>query len=94
MDALADHYLGTPCACMSPNSRRLEYFFTLIDQFKVDAMIDATLQNCQPYMVEHGIVAKEIEARADIPVLHINTGYDPSDTEQIRVRVEALLEIL
>jgi benzoyl-CoA reductase/2-hydroxyglutaryl-CoA dehydratase subunit BcrC/BadD/HgdB len=44
--------------------------------------------------VEHVTVAREIEARTGIPVLHINTGYSPSDTEQIRVRVEAFLEML
>ena len=94
VDGLADHYLGTPCACMSPNTRRLEFLLTLIDQFHVDGVIDATLQNCHPYTVEHVTVEREIEARAGIPVLHINTGYAPSDTEQIRVRVEAFLEML
>ncbi len=94
LDGLADHYLGTPCACMSPNTRRLDYLLTLIDQFHVDGVIDATLENCQPYTVEHVIVEREIEARAGVPVLHINTGYSPSDTEQIRVRVEAFLEML
>ncbi len=94
VDSLADHYLETPCACMSPNTRRLEYLLTLIDQFHVDGVIDATLENCQPYTVEHVTVEREIETRAGIPVLHINTGYTPSDTEQIRVRVEAFLEML
>ena len=94
VDGLADRYLETPCACMSPNTRRLNYLLSLIDQFHVDGVVDATLQNCHPYTVEHVTVEREIEARAGIPVLHINTGYAPSDTEQIRVRVEAFLEML
>lgn len=94
INSLSDHYLETPCACMSPNTRRLDYLQTLCTQFKVDAVIDATLQNCHPYTVEHTSVATLIEDTADIPVLHVNTGYSPSDSEQIRVRIEALLEML
>ena len=94
LHSLADHYLGTPCACMSPNTRRLDYLLSLCEQFKVDAVIDATLQNCQPYMIEHTSLATLIEEKAGLPVFHVNTGYSPSDTEQIRVRIEAFLEML
>lgn len=94
LQSLADHYLGTPCACMSPNTRRLDYLITLCRQFKADAVIDATLQNCHPYTVEHQSVATLIEEQAGLPVFHVNTGYSPSDTEQIRVRIEAFLEML
>ncbi|WP_300670995.1 double-cubane-cluster-containing anaerobic reductase [Desulfoluna sp.] len=92
--ALADHYLGTPCACMSPNTKRLEFLVSLVDQFHVDAVIDATLQNCHPYTVEHTRLAETLEGQCGIPVLHVNTGYSPSDTEQIRIRVEAFLEMI
>lgn len=94
LHSLADHYLGTPCACMSPNTRRLDYLLSLCQQFKADAVIDATLQNCQPYTVEHRSVSTLIEEKTGIPVFHVNTGYSPSDTEQIRVRIEAFLEML
>lgn len=92
--ALADHYLGTPCACMSPNTRRLDLLKDLVTQFRADAVVDATLQNCHPYTVEHTTVAETLENECDIPVLHVNTGYSPSDTEQIRIRVEAFLEMI
>ena len=91
--AVADHYLGMPCACMSPNSQRMDYLTKLIEQFKVDAVVDVTLLNCQPYTVEHGIVAEMVENQG-LPILHINTGYSPSDIEQVRVRVEAFLEMV
>jgi benzoyl-CoA reductase/2-hydroxyglutaryl-CoA dehydratase subunit BcrC/BadD/HgdB len=94
LHSLADHYLGTPCACMSPNTRRFDYLLTLCKQFKVDAVIDATLQNCHPYTVEHTSIATLIEEKAGLPVFHVNTGYSPSDTEQVRVRIEAFLEML
>lgn len=92
--AIADHYLGMPCACMSPNIHRMDYLEKLIQQFHIDALIDVTLQNCQPYTVEHTIVSERVENQLGIPVLHINTGYSPSDIEQIRVRVEAFLEMI
>ena len=94
LHSLADHYLGTPCACMSPNTRRLDYLLSLCEQFKADAVIDATLQNCHPYTVEHRSVETLIEEKAGLPVFHVNTGYSPSDTEQIRVRIEAFIEML
>lgn len=92
--AVADHYLGMPCACMSPNSQRMDYLAKLIEQFKVDAVVDVTLLNCQPYTVEHAIVSEMVENVIGLPVLHVNTGYSPSDIEQVRVRIEAFLEML
>lgn len=56
--------------------------------------MDATLQNCHPYTVEHRSIATLIEIKANLPVFHVNTGYSTSDTEQIRVRIEAFLEML
>lgn len=90
---LAQHYLALPCACMSPNDNRKKYLLEIGTEFSADAFVDMSLQNCHPYTIEHHSVAGTLENEG-YPVLHITTGYSPSDTEQIRVRLEAFLEML
>lgn len=94
IDALALHYLNTPCSCMTPNSGRFSLLSRLIKDFKIDAVVDVTLQNCHTYNVEARLVEELVEEKHEIPFLHLETGYSPSDTEQIRVRVEAFLEMI
>lgn len=92
--ALADRYLKTPCSCMTPNNGRLELLGRLINDFKVDGVVDLTWQCCHTYNVESYIVREYVEKNHSIPVLHIETDYSESDTEQLRTRIEAFLEIV
>ena len=94
MEALSLHYLNTPCSCISPNSGRLSLLSRLINDFQIDAVVDITLQNCHTYNVEARLIEELVEKKHEIPFLHLETGYSPSDTEQLRVRVEAFLEML
>ncbi|HPT69969.1 MAG TPA: 2-hydroxyacyl-CoA dehydratase family protein, partial [Syntrophomonas sp.] len=52
IEALAQKYLQIPCSCMSPNQHRLELLGQMIDEFKVDAVIDLTWQACHTYNIE------------------------------------------
>jgi len=54
-------------------------------------VIDYTLQYCQPYQIEGGVIADELKKNGT-PVLRIDTDYSAGDTEQIRTRVQAFLE--
>lgn len=91
--ALSRYYLDTPCACMSPNPERMALLRDLADTFRVDAVVDACLFHCHPYIMESRHVSRIME-ETGLPCLHLETGYSSSDTENLRVRVEAFLEML
>jgi benzoyl-CoA reductase/2-hydroxyglutaryl-CoA dehydratase subunit BcrC/BadD/HgdB len=94
MTALAEQYLTTPCSVMSPNTGRFNLLKHMIKAFAVDGVIDLTWQACHTYNVEAFRVAEVIQAACGRPTLHLETDYAESDTEQLRVRIEAYLEML
>lgn len=91
--ALADRYMKTNCACFTPNPGRIDDIIRLAEEYKVDGVIDSTLQFCNLYSTESYLVKKELADRG-IPVLHIETDYSDSDYGQLQTRVEAFLEML
>ena len=79
---------------MTPNNGRLELLGRLINDFKVEGVVDLTWHCCHTYNVESYIVREFVEKNHSIPMLHIETDYSESDTEQLRTRIEAFLEIV
>lgn len=94
MEALAKQYLATPCSVMSPNPGRFDLLKEMIQAFSVDGVIDLTWQACHTYNVEAYRVNEFIQETFGFPTLHLETDYAESDTEQLRVRIEAYLEML
>lgn len=94
MEALAEQYLATPCSVMSPNNGRFHLLQEMISEFRVDGVIDLTWQACHTYNVEAFLVDEVVQKLLGIPSLHLETDYAESDTEQLRVRIEAYLEML
>lgn len=94
LTAIAERYLSTPCSVMSPNSGRLDLLARLISEFSVDGVVDLTWQACHTYNIEAYTVGKFVMEQRDLPFLHLETDYSASDTEQLRVRIEAFLEML
>ncbi len=94
MDALAEQYLATPCSVMSPNSGRFDLLKEMMLDFSVDGVIDLTWQACHTYNVEAFQVNEWVMDAIGVPSLHLESDYAESDTEQLRVRIEAYLEML
>ncbi len=92
--ALAARYLKIPCSCMSPNTKRLDLIGKLIGEQKIQGVIDLTWTCCHTYNVESHSIGKFVEDSAGLPKLQIETDYSESDTEQLRTRIEAFLEIV
>lgn len=90
--AMADRYLKIPCACMTPNHRRLEGLSDMIVRFKPDAVVDVVLQACHSYNVESYKVGKHVNETHGLPFLKVETDYSDGDTGQLRTRIEALFE--
>lgn len=94
LEALARRYLQIPCSCMTPNEGRLDLLQRLVTEFHVQGVVDLTWQCCHTYNVESFVIKEFLEKRYDLPFLHIETDYSAFDTEQLRTRIEAFLEMI
>ncbi len=92
--ALAEKYLEIPCSVMSPNKGRFDLIEKMTGDFLIDGVVDLTWQACHTYNIEAYNVEKFVQNRLNLPYLHLETDYSESDTEQLRVRIEAFLEMI
>lgn len=92
--ALAEKYSKIPCSVLSPNAGRLELLSQLVEDYKIDGVVDITLQFCHTYNIESFLVKEHLQEKHHVPLLQIETDYSSSDTQQIKLRVEAFLEML
>lgn len=93
LHAIAEQYLQIPCSCMSPNPGRYELLGHLIEEFQVDGVVDLGWQACHTYIIESHTVQKLVEEKHQLPFLQIETDYSEADSERLRVRIEAFLEM-
>ena len=93
LNALAERYMKTNCACFTPNTGRVEDILRLAEEYQVDGIIDCNLQFCGLYATESHLVQQAIK-EAGIPYMHLETDYSEQDVEQIRTRVQAFLELI
>ena len=93
-DALARRYMSIGCSCMSPNPNRLAMLDRLIDEFKVDGVVDIVLQACHTYNVETAIVGKLVKEKKGIPYAVVETDYSQADVGQLKTRMVAFIEML
>lgn len=91
--AIVEKYSQIPCACFTPNDRRIESVSKLAKQFKAEGVIYYTLQNCHDYNVEAVKVERALKAQ-NLPMLKVETDYAMGDAAQIQTRIEAFLEII
>jgi benzoyl-CoA reductase/2-hydroxyglutaryl-CoA dehydratase subunit BcrC/BadD/HgdB len=92
--AIARRYLQIPCACMTPNERRLSSLTEMIEHFRPDAVVDFVLTACHSYNVESYKVGRHVSEHHGLPYLKIESNYSDNDEGQIRTKVEALFEIV
>ncbi|HAR85401.1 MAG TPA: 3-hydroxyacyl-ACP dehydratase [Clostridium sp.] len=91
--ALAERYMSINCACFTPNSGRIDDIKRLVEEYKADGVIDINLKFCSLYDIEGYTVEKALK-QAGIPVLGIETDYNDQDSQQLRTRIGAFVEIL
>lgn len=92
--AIADKYLSIGCSCMSPNPNRYELIGRLSREFHVDGVIDLAWTGCHTYAVEAYSMKEFVTKSCGVPYLALETDYSATDTEQLRIRLEAFLEII
>ena len=94
IEAIAKKYLNISCSVMSPNKKRFEDLDTLIDEYKVDAVIEIVLQACHTFAVESTKVKKFVTEKKHKPYMYIESDYSSSDIGQVSTRIEAFLEMI
>lgn len=94
LTAIAAKYYALPCSVMTHNSQRIDLLERLARDYKADCIVDLVWQACLTYSVEGYYVKKLSENILKLPYLRIETDYSPSDTERIRTRVQAILELV
>ena len=91
IDRITNRYFDIHCAVFTPNPTWRERIGEMCGRYNAHGVIDYTLQYCQPYQIEGGVMAEELKMKGT-PMLRIDTDYSMGDTEQIRTRVQAFLE--
>lgn len=94
IDALAEKYLNIPCSCMHNNKKRFELLDELVNDYSVDGVIEVVLQSCHTYNIESYSIKRFIETEKEVPYLHLETDYSSADSNQLRTRIAAFLEML
>jgi len=92
--AVADRVLK-PCTCpvFLSSQDRIRRLLDLATSFGVDGVAYQSFAGCMPYELEQRSVGKAL-AKANIPMLSIETDYSPDDHGQLSTRVEAFIESL
>ena len=94
MTAIASRYMS-PCVCPSfaPNEDRRVMLRRMADAYKVDGVLYHVLKGCIVYDFEVHRVETALKDQG-IPLLRVETDYNPEDVEQLRTRIEAFIEML
>lgn len=93
-DALAKKYLSIGCSCMTPNPNRIKLLDKMIDEYKVDAVVDVILTACHTYNVETLSIKRFVNTKKDIPYMSVETDFSNGDIGQLNTRMAAFIEML
>lgn len=94
MRALANRYIR-PCTCPSfvENRQRIFRIRQMVKDYQVQGIICHILRGCLVYDYEYQMLEEELE-KLRIPVIRVESDYNEEDVEQIRIRIEAFIEML
>ena len=92
--AIAERYLSIGCSVMTPHPNRLELLGRLIDEYKVDGVLEMTLQACHTYNVETLSIRRFVNEEKGIPYMNVETDYSQTDVGQLNTRIAAFIEML
>lgn len=93
-DAIAKKYFYIGCAIMTPNDNRIELLGRMIDDFKVDGVVEMILSGCHSVQMESISVRNFVNEEKHIPYIDIVTDYSQGDIGQLNTRMAAFIEML
>ena len=94
MRALANRALRPcPCPTFADNSQRLYRLKQLIKDNEIQGVIYHVLRGCLVYDFEYRRIEEEL-GKLGIPVIRLESDYNEEDVEQLRIRIEAFIELI
>lgn len=92
--ALAERTLSRPpCPRMDLFEDRMEYLLSLVKETSAAGVVFVPLKFCDPFQYDVLLLGQRLK-QEDIPLLIVESGYEPSVPEQIRTRIQAFVETL
>lgn len=94
MRALASRYTK-PCTCpvFVDNSQRIYRIRQMIKDHKIQGVVYHALRGCLVYDYEYQMMEEEL-GKLDIPIIRVESDYNEEDVEQLRIRIEAFIELI
>ena len=84
-----------PCTCPTfvDNKRRLYRIMQMLEDYRVQGVIYHVLRGCLVYDYEYQVMEEEL-GKLGIPIIRIESDYNEEDVEQLRIRIEAFIELI
>lgn len=94
MRALAGRYTR-PCTCpiFVNNRQRLFRIKQMVKDHQVQGVIYHVLRGCLIYDYEYQVMEEEL-GKLEIPIIRVESDYNEEDVEQLRIRIEAFIELI
>ena len=94
MRALANRSLRPcPCPTFADNTQRIYRLKQLIKDNDIQGVIYHVLRGCLVYDFEYKRIEEEL-GQLGIPVIRLESDYNEEDVEQLRIRIEAFIELI
>ena len=84
-----------PCTCptFADNKRRVYRIRQLIQDYSIQGVVYHVLRGCLVYDYEYAVLEEEM-GKIGVPIIRVETDYNEEDVEQLRIRIEAFLELI
>lgn len=84
-----------PCTCptFARNRQRIYRIRQMIEDFQIQGVVYHVLRGCLVYDFEYREL-EEILGTMGIPIIRVESDYNEEDVEQIRIRIEAFIELI
>ncbi|MBQ9031599.1 MAG: 2-hydroxyacyl-CoA dehydratase [Parasporobacterium sp.] len=92
--ALANRALRPcPCPTFADNTQRIYRLKQMIRDNEIQGVIYHVLRGCLVYDFEYRQIEEEL-GKLEIPVIRLESDYNEEDVEQLRIRIEAFIELI
>ncbi len=84
-----------PCTCPTffDSSTRIYKLKQMIKDYEVEGIVYHVLRGCLVYDFEYQLIEEEM-GKLGIPIIRVETDYNEEDIEQLRIRIEAFIELI
>ena len=84
-----------PCSCptFADNKQRIYRIRQIIRDYRIEGVVYHVLRGCLVYDFEYKQIEEDL-GKLGIPVIRLETDYNEEDIEQLRIRIEAFIEMI